>query len=59
MDNIIDSRAVSFNVNDWNIFQRYRSAHWQQTTSQPEVGALYWCHSCHELCGNEAAAMLH
>ncbi|KAH3783789.1 hypothetical protein DPMN_161739 [Dreissena polymorpha] len=30
-----------------------------KTTSRQDVDALYWCHSCHELCGNEAAAMLH
>ncbi|XP_052225721.1 zinc finger protein 600-like isoform X3 [Dreissena polymorpha] len=59
MDSNISSRTVPFDVNDWNMFQRYRSVHWQQTTSQLEIGTLYWCHSCHELCGNEAAAMLH
>ena len=50
---------VSFSLNDWDFFKRYRSNKSTSSTSRYVSRALYWCHVCEDTCSDAADADAH
>lgn len=66
-DNLSDQRPAdvssftegAFSLDDWNLFQRYRSLKRASSLKNSVSRALYWCHACEDTCSDASDADAH